>query len=63
MDNIHDVVTLPTEQERDLTPATKDDVRIIVRDMLMSFHDALVKRGQISPISPDRNYGPRVEET
>ena len=47
----------------DITLTTKSDVEHIVAEHLMRFHDTLVDRGQIIPLSPNRNYGPEVEDT
>ena len=57
----NEAIVLPLETERDLTPATKDDVHSIVTERLMAFSKALIARGQISPPSPDCDYGPKVE--
>ena len=51
------------EREMDQTDtslATKLDVEHMIRDSLLKFHEALIGRGQIKPIS--ENVGPKVAE-
>ena len=42
--------------EHDYSPATKFDVNQMITERLMSFHDSLVARGQIGPLSPKEEW-------
>ena len=53
--------SIPSATPRDMTPATKHDVDMMITERLMQFHDALIGRGQIQPIPPDA--GPKVDKT
>ena len=50
--------TIPAEND----PHIDHEINYLITKRLNQFHDVLVERGQIAPLSSKQNYGPQVVE-